>query len=400
MDRGGKEPYMKVERNVKYITIAIYSFVVIALSIAFYLIASNYGAFKESIHGFMKSMQPIVIGASMAYLVNFVMEAVERYVLKPILPKNTKLKVRRPISLVVTYSIISVFLYFFISIVFPQIIASIIKVVNDITANFDNITGLVVEFVEGINIRQEYLDLVVGYWNEFLNNLMGFLTGLLPVLGGIVAVILSSVWNIVLGVIVSIYLLSDKERFKALSRKMTYGLFSDVRANRIIELTRRADHIFGRFLGGKILDSAIIALINYGFMVFFKMPYPVLVSFIIGVTNIIPFFGPFIGMVPSFFIILTASPVKAVWFLVQILLIQQFDGNFLGPKILGESLGISAFWILFSLLVAGKFLGFIGLVLGVPLFVFIYSIVKDNVEKKLAVKGLPIETASYSTDEN
>lgn len=391
---------MKVERNVKYITIAIYSFVVIALSIAFYLIASNYGAFKESINGFMKSMQPIFIGASMAYLVNFVMEAVERYLLKPVLPKKTKLKVIRPISLIITYAIISVFLYFFVSIIFPQIIASIIKVVNDITSNFDNITGWVAEFVEGINIRQEYLDIVVGYWNEFLNNLMGFLTGLLPVLGGIVAVVLSSVWNIVLGVIVSIYILSDKERFKALSRKMTYGLFSDIRANRIIELTRRADHIFGRFLGGKILDSAIIALINYGFMVFFKMPYPVLVSFIIGVTNIIPFFGPFIGMVPSFFIILTASPVKAVWFLVQILLIQQFDGNFLGPKILGESLGISAFWILFSLLVAGKFLGFIGLVLGVPLFVFIYSIVKDNVERRLAVKGLPIETQSYHVEKS
>lgn len=391
---------MKVERNVKYITIAIYSFVVIALSIAFYLIASNYGAFKESVRGLMKSMQPIFIGASMAYLVNFVMEAVERYLLKPALPIKTKLKVLRPVSIIITYAIISVFLYFFVSIIFPQIIASIIKVVNDITANFDNITGWVVEFVEGINIRQEYLDLVVGYWNEFLDNLMRFLTGLLPVLGGIVAVVLSSVWNIVLGVIVSIYLLSDKERFKALSRKVTYGLFSETRANRIIELTRRADHIFGRFLGGKILDSAIIALINYGFMVFFKMPYPVLVSFIVGVTNIIPFFGPFIGMVPSFFIILTASPIKAFWFLVQILLIQQFDGNFLGPKILGDTLGISAFWILFSLLVAGKFLGFIGLVIGVPLFVLIYSIVKDNVERRLKDKGLPVETASYAVDKS
>jgi predicted PurR-regulated permease PerM len=103
-------------------------------------------------------------------------------------------------------------------------------------------------------------------------------------------------------------------------------------------------------------------------------------------------------MVPSFFIILTASPVKAFWFLVQILLIQQFDGNFLGPKILGDSLGISAFWILFSLLVAGKFLGFIGLVIGVPLFVFIYSVVKDNVERRLKDKGLPVETASYVVD--
>lgn len=389
---------MRVERNIKYITIAIYTFAVIALSISYYLIASNYGAFKGTVKGFMGTMQPVIIGASLAYLVNFIMEAVERYLLVPILPKNTKLNVKRFFGLTITYAAIAIFLYFFVSIIFPQLIASIIKVVNDITSNFDNITSWVLGFVERINIRQEYLDLVVGYWNEFLDNFMGFLTSLIPILGGFAAVILSSVWNIILGVIVSIYLLSDKERFKALSRKVTYGLFSDVRANRIIELTRRADHIFGRFLGGKILDSAIIAVLTYVLMLIFKMPYPILVSFIVGMTNIIPFFGPLIGMVPSFFIILTASPIKAFWFVAMILLIQQFDGNFLGPKILGESLGISAFWILFSLLVAGKLLGFIGLVIGVPLFVFIYSIVKDNVERKLALKGLPMETTDYYVD--
>jgi predicted PurR-regulated permease PerM len=125
------------------------------------------------------------------------------------------------------------------------------------------------------------------------------------------------------------------------------------------------------------------------------MPYVTLVSFIVGITNIIPFFGPFIGAVPSFFIILFVSPTKALWFLLIIFIIQQIDGNIIGPKILGDSLGISAFWILFSLLVAGKFLGFIGLVIGVPLFVFVYSIIKDIVENRLKKKGLPIETKEY-----
>ena len=389
---------MKVERNIKYITIAVYTFAVIALSIAFYLIASNYGAFSGVVKNYIGSMQPIIIGASLAYLVNFIMEAVEKYLLVPYLPKKFKPNILRFFSLLITYAIIAISLYYFVSIIFPQLISSIVKVVNDVTSNFDSITGWVQRFVDRINIRQEYLDLVLGYWNEFLDNLLSFLRALLPILGGVAAVVLSSVWNIILGVIVSIYLLADKERFKALSRKVTYGLFSSIRANRIIELTRRADHIFGRFLGGKILDSAIIAVITYVFMLIFRMPYPVLVSFIIGVTNIIPFFGPLIGMVPSFFIILTASPVKAFWFIALVLSIQQFDGNYLGPKILGESLGISAFWILFSLLVAGKLLGFIGLLIGVPLFVFIYSIVKDNVERKLAVKGLPTETSSYMVD--
>jgi len=120
-----------------------------------------------------------------------------------------------------------------------------------------------------------------------------------------------------------------------------------------------------------------------------------LVSFIVGITNIIPFFGPFIGAIPSFFIILFISPVKAIWFLVIILIIQQIDGNIIGPKILGDSLGISAFWILFSLLVAGKIFGFAGMIIGVPLFVLIYSIIKDIVEYRLDKKGLPKETEKY-----
>ena len=146
---------------------------------------------------------------------------------------------------------------------------------------------------------------------------------------------------------------------------------------------------------GKILDSLIIGILTFIVLKIVKMPYVTLVSFIVGITNIIPFFGPFIGAVPSFFIILFVSPVKAIWFLVIILIIQQIDGNIIGPKILGDSLGISAFWILFSLLVAGKIFGFIGMVIGVPLFVFIYSIIKDIVEYRLDKKGLPKDTDKY-----
>jgi len=218
---------------------------------------------------------------------------------------------------------------------------------------------------------------------------------LIPVIGSIVGVILASIWNIAIGLVVSVYLLFDKDRFRALGRKVVYSIFHGPRANRTLELARRADTIFGRFLSGKILDSFIIGILTYIILLIFKMPFPILISFIIGVTNIIPFFGPFIGAVPGVFIIAIVSPIQALWFIVIVILLQQFDGNILGPKILGDSLGISAFWILFSLLIAGKLLGFVGLIIGVPLFVFIYSIIKDNVERRLAKKGLPIETREY-----
>ena len=157
----------------------------------------------------------------------------------------------------------------------------------------------------------------------------------------------------------------------------------------------RSSDTFGKFLSGKILDSLIIGILTFVILTIFKMPYTLLVSVIVGITNIIPFFGPFIGAIPSVIIILFVSPIKALWFLLIILVIQQIDGNIIGPKILGDSIGISAFWILFSILVAGKFLGLVGMVIGVPLFAVIYSIIKEVVESQLDKKGMKTKTEDY-----
>ena len=161
------------------------------------------------------------------------------------------------------------------------------------------------------------------------------------------------------------------------------------------EIIRRSNYTFGKFLSGKILDSLIIGIMTFIILYVCKMPYALLVSVIVGITNIIPFFGPFIGAVPSFIIILFVDPVKALWFLLIVFVIQQIDGNIIGPKILGDSIGISAFWILFAILVAGKFLGIVGMVIGVPLFAVVYSIIKEIVEERLRKKGLKVQTEDY-----
>ena len=224
---------------------------------------------------------------------------------------------------------------------------------------------------------------------------MNFMTDIIPVIGNTIMVVISSLWNIVLGVIVSIYLLKDKEKFFAISKKITYAVFNREHSYKILELTHRANKIFGKFLGGKILDSFIIAIITFVVLTIFKMPYTLLVTVIVGVTNVIPFFGPFFGAIPSVILVRFVSPIKAFWLLIIILIIQQLDGNVIGPKILGDSIGVSAFWILFALLIAGKFLGLVGMLLGVPLFAFIYSIIKDVTEERLDKKGLPVNTDDY-----
>jgi len=338
---------------------------------------------------------PFIIGFTMAYLFNFILKFYEENLLHFKIFNNLKPKIKRLIGLVLTYTTVVLVIYSFLKFIFPQVLSSIMGLVNDIPYYVSKITVLVNDFNSKYEIQEEYYNFIVEKWTQYRESIIKFATDLIPILGNTVKNILSSIWNIVLGLIISIYLLTDKEKVMALSKKVTRALFSEVRANRLIELVNRGNNIFGKFLIGKILDSFIIGILTFVVVTMAKMPYTILISFIIGITNIIPFFGPFIGAIPSAIIILFISPVKAFWFLVIVLVIQQIDGNIIGPKILGDSLGISAFWILFSLLITGKLFGLLGMIIGVPLFVFIYSIIKEIVEDRLKKKGLPCETDKY-----
>lgn len=386
---------MKINWNSKYTTISVYAFIVACGSIIFYLIASEMTSFQIKVSGVIAMLMPFIIGFTMAYLFNFILDFYENNVINFKVLNKSRPKLKRFIGLVLTYTTVILLIFLFLNFVFPQLVSSVMGLVNDIPLYIANITELFNDFNSKYEIQEEYYNLLVEQWEKYKDTIVKFVTNLIPVLGNLVKATLSSLWNIVLGVIVSIYLLTDKEKFFALNKKITRSLFSEARANRIIQLTNRSNNIFGKFLSGKILDSFIIGILTFIVITIFKMPYTILISFIISITNIIPFFGPFIGAVPSAIIILFVSPIKAFWFVIIILVIQQIDGNIIGPKILGDSLGISAFWILFSLLVSGKIFGFIGLIIGVPLFVLIYSIIKDIVENRLKKKGLPHETDEY-----
>ena len=279
--------------------------------------------------------------------------------------------------------------------VFPQLVESIVGLVNDIPGYIDNLGTLINEVMEEINLSDNIQNTLNENWNDFVNYIIKFVTNLIPVLGSMLAGVASSIWNIVLGLIVSIYLLIDKEKFIGLFRKVIYAIFPLEHAKNILKLGQRSNETFGKFLSGKILDSFIIGVITFIVLAIFNMPYSLLVSIIVGITNIIPFFGPFIGAVPSVILILFVSPIKAAWFILIIIIIQQVDGNLIGPKILGNSIGISAFWILFSILVFAKLLGIVGMIIGVPLFAIVYALLKELVENKLRKKGLKTETKDY-----
>ena len=384
---------MKINWNNKYTTISMYSFIVISCSIIFFNILSQMNVFTGKLQELVTILQPFIVGGVIAYLLNFILEFYERKVLNNDKLKNIKSK--RALSIIMTYITAGFICYLFAQFVVPQLVDSIVGLANNIPQYVTNLTLWIEDMSTKLNINQEYTDLFRTKWNEIVAFIVELGSNLIPLLTGLITSTLSGIWNIILGLIISIYLLIDKEKFYGLFRKSIYAGFNEKNAKYILKLARRSNNTFGNFLGGKILDSAIIGVLTFAILTVFKMPYTLLISVIIGITNIIPFFGPFFGAIPSAIIILFVSPIKALWFLVIILVIQQLDGNVIGPKILGDSIGISAFWILFSLLIAGKVLGLVGMIIGVPLFAIIYSVIKEVVESKLEKKGLPTDTSNY-----
>ena len=385
---------MKIDWNRKYTTVAVYSFIVIACSIVFYLISSQVKVFSNKISAFIAILYPFIIGFAIAYLLNFILKFIENRIISEKMRGKSPARVRA-ISMLLTYLVAGTLCYLFVHFVWPELLESIIGLFNDIPNYVNNATVMINKLIEEFNLTPASMEILESKWKELTDFIMNFMTDIIPVIGNTIMVVISSLWNIVLGVIVSIYLLKDKEKFFAISKKITYAIFNREHSYKILELTHRANKIFGKFLGGKILDSFIIAIITFVILTIFKMPYTLLVTVIVGVTNVIPFFGPFFGAIPSVILVRFVSPIKAFWLLIIILIIQQLDGNVIGPKILGDSIGVSAFWILFALLIAGKFLGLVGMLLGVPLFAFIYSIIKDVTEERLDKKGLPVNTDDY-----
>jgi len=386
---------VEINWNRKYNTIAMYSFIVIASSILFFLVLSGLDKFSQVLGSYFSAFYPFIYGFVIAYLVNFLLNFFKKQLEKIPALKKIKESLFHILALLLAYLVSGFLVYLFIVFIFPQLFASISGFIRNTPDYVRSTTEYIKDLYNDIHLPPE----VVGFINDRLDELAVFSSAvardLIPMAISFLGNAALSVWNLFLGIIISIYMLAEKERFISLAKKISYGVFNVKIADEILVILRRTQKIFSNFLGGKILDSLIIGVLTFIILTLVNMPYALLVSFIIAVTNIIPFFGPFIGAVPSVIIIFFESPTMAFWFLIIIFIIQQLDGNVIGPKILGDSLGISPFWILFAILLGGKFFGFIGLIIGVPLFVLIYSILKELVEVRLKANGLPVDTDDY-----
>ena len=386
---------MKLDWNRKYTTIAVYSFLVLAAVILFWASVDNFAYIRGKVSAILAPLSPFVYGFVLAYLLSPVLNWSERVVLKDI--QNRKL--RRTLGIILTYLLVTIFLTLFFWIIIPQIVQSLTGLVSNMPSYVQSlylwVNTLADRFPE-IAYSEELGKRLL----EFLDQLYSMLEALLPLVLSSVTKVTSGIIQFVVGIIISLYMLMSKERFFAQCKKLLTAILPDQAVTFVVNITREGNHRFSGFITGKILDSLIIGILAFICMHLMKMPYVLLCSFVIGVTNVIPYFGPFIGAIPCFLIILTVSPIKALWFAVFILILQQIDGNIIGPCILGDSTGLTAFWVIFAILLFGGNMGFVGMLIGVPLFALIYSLIRGLIEYCLWCKGKPLHTVDYASKEH
>ena len=378
-----KKPHIK-----PYLYGMLAGFGAISLSILFFFLIYRFQGFGDAISKLTGILMPFIYGAVIAYLLKPVCNCVEDF-LRRLLPEKMGTAAN---MLAVTISLLFGILvvYALIMMIVPQLITSVTTLYYTARNNLNDFVDWA-SHQEIIASNQKLLDFIETSYDNLQDTLDNIVrTKLIPsmqsLLSGAALGVMSFVTflkNIIIGVIVSVYLLASRKKFGQQCKMILYSLIKPRWADIILEEILYADKMFGGFINGKILDSAIIGVLCYIACLIFKFPSALLVSVIIGVTNVIPFFGPFIGAIPATLLILIQNPIKALWFVLFVLVLQQVDGNIIGPKILGNTTGLSSFWVLFAILLFGGLWGFVGMIIGVPLFAVIYDVIK-----KLVFHGL------------
>ena len=396
---------MKINIDKKHISLGITSFLVVASSLCFYYLLFHGDRFLGKINSILIIASPVVYGIILAYLLTPVVNSIERKLLIPLFTKSSdmnakKKKWMRFLSVLITLIIVILFIYGFFSILIPNLISSIKSISFAFPVYVNNLMHFADKYFEANpDIEALFNQLVSTYSEEidkYLNNtIIPQMESLLKTVSLSLISVLKAMWNLIIGLIISIYVLCSKEIFAGQSKKIIYALFSTKIANNLIKDFRFISDTFIGFISGKIVDSIIIGIICFIGTSFLNIPYALLVSVIVGITNIIPFFGPYLGAIPSAILILMIDPIKCITFIIFILILQQVDGNIIGPKILGQSTGLSGFWVISSITIFGGLFGVLGMVIGVPFFAVVYAMTRRIIERMLRKRNLPISTSDY-----
>lgn len=366
--------------------------IVVCFGVTLYLLLTHLSQVRETVGRLVDVFSPFLIGFVIAYLLHGPVNFLER----KLFYRMTKESAQRGAAIVTVYLVTVILSVILLQLIIPQLVDSISGLANNLSGYLDNLDQLVNNLIQRFHlddsIQEDGLTGLVNSYDALIQKATDFLSNSVPellnlgrTLGGN---IVSGVITAMTALIASIYMLGGKRKLTAQIKKFLYALLPRKRVDWLLDVAGRSNDIFAGFINAKVVDSAIIGGLCFILSVIFRIPYAILVSVVVGVTNLIPFFGPIIGAVPCLMILLVVSPWAALRFGVLIVTLQQFDGNILGPKILGDSTGLPAFWVLVAIVMGGGLFGFPGMLLGVPTFAVFYSLLREWTESRLAQKGI------------
>ena len=399
-----------MKRRTQYMKWGLTAFLTVCAVLVFYDTFYMGGTLQRFVNKLFSVLAPVLYGCVIAYLLTPVMSWIERTLLRvwrKLFPhKHLKngAGILRYVSILLAEAVAILLVYLLMSVLIPQLVDSVTMLINNAEAYYYKVYNWADGLLDSENeVAVWVADFVTKYYSDGVTLLKDhILPWAQAALGTLTGGIWNGIWSVVsfaldliVGIIVSIYLMTMKEKSLARCCKAVYALFDEKKANAVIRGTRQVDRIFSGFVRGKLLDSLIIGALCFIGGSILKLPYTPLVSVVVGVTNVIPFFGPFLGAIPSAFLILLVSPKQCLIFVIFIVVLQQFDGNILGPKILGDATGISSFWVIVAILVGGGFGGVLGMFLGVPIFACVQELVKYLLDRRLRRRDMPTEAYAY-----
>ena len=405
-----------------YLALGVTAFGVVAVSIVLFFALEHFSAIRELLDTVGYILRPIFYGMVLTFLLLPVQRRILAFLTQCLTgvgkEGERKRRALRCLSIFLSLAFAFLLVYILLAMVLPQLYWSVVGLFNALPVYFQSVQLWITEYLaDNPEVQQFVLSYYRTAW-EALNQWVGFdllpnlesasgildwiraailpqLTGVVSGVSTVLVTLFALFKDIIVAVIVSVYLLARKDIFAAQTKKLVYSLFPTRGADLLVEEGRRAYRILSGFINGTLLDSLIVGVVCLVCFSLLKFPYPMLLAVIIGTTNVIPFFGPFIGAIPCGLLILLSSPVQCFYFVIFIFVLQQLDGNILHPKILGSSIGLASFWVLFAVLLFGGLFGFVGMVLGVPLFAMFYNIVCRLVDQGLKKRGLPLSRQAY-----
>ena len=400
MNREGLRAMQKKPWSLDTRTVS--NLIVVLVGILFYFLLYRFGEVREKISMVAGVLSPFIVGFAIAYLLNTPTTFFEEKV-------YGSQKHSRALAIVTVYLLAAAVLAILLNLILPQVWSSAVELVNNMSTYMRGLDAFVQALINRFNLEGEGINEMLTAYQDIVQSLTDLaidkVRTSLPQIWNLGVALGSGVVSALTAFIASIYMLSGKNRLVPQLKKLIYAAVPKKKAAWFLEVCGQANRIFVGFINGKLIDSAIIGVLCFILNLILRIPYNILIAVIIGVTNVIPFFGPIIGAVPCIMILIIVDPWAALRFAVLVLALQQFDGNILGPKILGDSTGLSAIWVLISIVTCGGLFGFPGMILGVPTFAVLYALVREWVNKRLKAKkidgnGKPLEEQPQTPPDN